>query len=368
MKSDARMNQGTVLIMAGGTGGHIFPALSIAEHLRERGYHIEWLGTRKGLEVEVLAGTGISLNFLNVTGLRGKGLPGMMLSPWMLLRSTWQALGLMQQIRPCVVLGMGGYVTGPGGLAARLSGRPLLIHEQNAIAGFSNRLLSRIAVRVMQAFPDTFNASDKVITTGNPVRREISALPARTPQTHTARLRVLVLGGSLGAVAINQALPVALSRFSAEERPVVVHQTGKRNIGETQHLYAAAGLQEGEDIQLQPFIADMAGAYRDADLVICRAGATTVCELAAAGVASVLIPYPHAVDDHQTANARWLSDADAAVLLPQSRLDADTLYQTMRELLTDTEQLSKMACNARALARPDATERVGAICMEMCNA
>jgi UDP-N-acetylglucosamine--N-acetylmuramyl-(pentapeptide) pyrophosphoryl-undecaprenol N-acetylglucosamine transferase len=364
---------GTVLIMAGGTGGHIFPALTIAEYLRERGYKIEWLGTAKGLEVQILEGTGFKLNFLTVTGLRGNGIAGLLFAPIMLIRAVWQALALLREVKPCCVLGMGGYVTGPGGVAARLIGSPLVIHEQNAIAGFSNKMLAIIAAKVMQAFPETFprlRSSNRLLTTGNPVRKEIQAIaaPAQRMAGRAGPLRILILGGSLGAVAINRVIPEMLARFAVQDRPEVVHQTGNKNLEETLAWYQQHDLAVNEDCQVLPFIDDMAAAYADADLVICRAGATTVCELAVAGCAAVLIPFPYAVDDHQTMNARWLSQAGAAILIQQTGLDAGTLYQHVSELANNKAQLLRMALAARALAQPDATEQVASVCMEMCNA
>jgi len=364
---------GTVLIMAGGTGGHIFPALTIAESLHERGYKVEWLGTKKGLEVQVLEGTGIKLNFLTVTGLRGKGVAGLLFAPIMLIRAVWQALALLQKLKPCCVLGMGGYVTGPGGVAARLSGYPLAIHEQNAIAGFSNKMLSVIAAKVMQAFPETFpklRNSNRLLTTGNPVRKEIQAIaaPDQRIANRSGPLRILILGGSLGAVAINRIIPEMLARFAAQDRPKVVHQTGNKNLEETGSWYRQRDLALNEDCQVTPFIDDMASAYADADLVICRAGATTVCELAVAGIAAILIPFPFAVDDHQTMNARWLSQAGAAILIQQTDLDVETLYQQVCELASNRTQLLSMAAAARALGQRDATEKVVSACVEICHA
>jgi UDP-N-acetylglucosamine--N-acetylmuramyl-(pentapeptide) pyrophosphoryl-undecaprenol N-acetylglucosamine transferase len=363
----------TVLIMAGGTGGHIFPALTIAEHLRERGYHIEWLGTDKGLEVQVLKGTGIKLNFLSVTGVRGKGVVGLLLAPLMLIRAVWQALEVLRKVQPCCVLGMGGYVTGPGGVAARLSGHTLVIHEQNAIAGFSNKMLAMIAAKVMQAFPGTFpklRTSNRLLTTGNPVRKEIQAITAPDQRIagRSGPLRILILGGSLGAVAINKILPEMLARFAPPDRPRIVHQTGNKNFEETVGWYKQRDLAVDENCQVLPFINDMATAYADADLVICRAGATTVCELAVAGIAAILIPFPYAVDDHQTMNASWLSEAGAAILIQQKDLDTGMLYRRVSDLTDNRAQLLSMANAARALAQPDATEKVAAVCMEICNA
>lgn len=360
---------GTVLIMAGGTGGHIFPALSIARNLQSRGYRTEWLGTARGLEVEVIGGTDIPLHCINVRGLRGKNLMSAVLAPFMIVGAIWQALRVVRTVKPCCVLGMGGYVTGPGGVAARLSGKKLLIHEQNAIAGLSNRVLAHMAHRVMEAFPGTFPASAKVINTGNPVRAEIVALTA--PDLRTANvngpLHVLVIGGSLGAIAINRLMPVALQELGNDDLVRVWHQSGRNNVEQCRQDYIDAGLDLSERHRVEPFITDMAMAYSWADLVICRAGALTVSEIAAAGLPSLLIPYPHAVDDHQTSNARWLSDAGAAVLIQQRDLDAKLLAAQLKAFMADRNKLLIMANTARSMARPEACDLVARECMEACK-
>ncbi len=363
-------SRGTVLIMAAGTGGHIFPALSIARNLQSRGYRTEWLGTPTGLEVEVLRNTDIVLHRINARGLRGKSRLSVLTAPFMLLRALLQSLQVLRRVRPCCVLGMGGYVTGPGGLAARLTGRPLLIHEQNAIAGFSNRLLARIADCVMEAFPGTFAGQTGAISTGNPVRAEIRALPLPQERAPAAdgRLRVLVLGGSLGAVAINRLVPQALQLLATEQRPLLRHQVGRNNLEQTREAYAQAGLTLDEHCQLLPFIDDMAAAYDWADLVICRAGATTVCEIAAAGKPAIFIPFPHAVDDHQTHNAQWLSNAGAAVLIQQRALNAQDLAGWLEDFSRDRARLLAMAMAARALARPEACDLVTEQCIKACGA
>ncbi len=360
---------GTVLIMAAGTGGHIYPALSIARNLHARGYRTEWLGTTRGLEVDVLRDSDIPLHFIDVKGLRGKGLKSALQAPFMIASSVWQSLRVLRQVKPCCVLGMGGYVTGPGGVAARLAGRQLLIHEQNAIAGFSNKLLARIANRVMEAFPGTFSADAKVICTGNPVRAEIVALrdAASGVRDTSAPLRVLVVGGSLGAVAINRLIPAALRLMNAGSRPHIWHQTGRNNLEETRSLYAEGDLTINDECRVDAYIHDMAAAYAWADLVICRAGALTVSEIAAAGLPSMLIPFPHAVDDHQTRNAHWLSDAGAALLMPQSALTADLLAAQLNTFMNDRNLLLSMAGAARALARPEACDLVALECMEACK-
>ncbi len=366
----AGATKGTVLIMAAGTGGHIFPALSIARNLQSRGYRTEWLGTPTGLEVEVLRNTDIVLHRIHARGLRGKSRLSVITAPFMLVRALLQALLVLRRVQPCCVLGMGGYVTGPGGVAARLAGKPLLIHEQNAIAGFSNRLLARIATRVMEAFPGTFAPRTGAISTGNPVRAEIRALPLPQERAPAAddRLRVLVLGGSLGAVAINRLLPQALQLLAADRRPLLRHQVGRNNLEQAREAYAQAGLTLGDDCQVLPFIDDMAAAYDWADLVICRAGATTVCEIAAAGKPAIFIPFPHAVDDHQTHNAQWLSNAGAAVLIQQRDLNAQDLAGLLDNFSRDRASLLAMAIGARALARPEACDLVTEQCIKACGA
>ena len=360
------MSQRTVLIMAAGTGGHIFPALSIARVLQTRDVRVEWLGTPAGMENDVLSDTGIRMHHLSVNGLRGKGNLTLLKAPFMLLASIWQSLRLLQGLRPCCVLGMGGYVTGPGGVAAWLLRRPLVIHEQNAVAGLSNRLLKPLASRVMEAFPDTFAVGAKVIHTGNPVRADIASLGANTgPEADQPRpLRLLVLGGSLGAAAINEVVPQAVAGIGSDIE--VWHQTGRNKHDVAIQAYQQAA-DQGHKRQVEPFIADMASAYAWADLVLCRAGASTVAELAAAGVPSILVPYPHAVDDHQTRNAGWLVNAGAAVLMPQPDLNRDSLQQLLEEFMADKKRLQGMAQHARNLAIANAAERISDICLEVCR-
>lgn len=358
---------GTVLIMAGGTGGHIFPALSIARHLQGKGYRTEWLGTPRGLEVDVLRDTDIPLHLIDAQGLRGKGLLSVVMAPFMIVSSILQSLRVIRAVRPCCVLGMGGYVTGPGGVAAKLSGHKLLIHEQNAIAGLTNRLLARIADTVMEAFPATFSATTGALLTGNPVRVEISALSRKRESVATAPLKILIIGGSLGAVAINDLVPEALLNFTALERPQVWHQVGKNNVESATQKYRDAGIAVDENCRVVPFITDMAAAYDWADLVLCRAGATTVSEVAAAGMPSILVPFPFAVDDHQTRNAQWLSEAEAAVLIQQRDLSAGALAGLWQQYQQDRSVLIKMADKARALAHFDANELVATQCMEACK-
>lgn len=358
---------GTVLIMAGGTGGHIFPALSIARNLQSKGYRIEWLGTPRGLEVDVLKDTDIPLHLINVRGLRGKRWSSVLTAPFMIVAAVVQALRVMRRVQPCCVLGMGGYVTGPGGVAAKLSGRKLLIHEQNAIAGFSNRLLAGISDTVMEAFPGTFADKVGALVTGNPVRVEISALPTKRVSSEETALRVLVIGGSLGAVAINTLLPQVLQKFTPECRPLVWHQVGKNNVASAQQQYELAGVPIDARCRVVAFITDVAAAYEWADVVLCRAGATTVSELAAAGMPAILVPFPAAVDDHQTRNAQWLSEAGAAVLVQQRDLSVERLLGLLKTYQSDRAQLQSMAEKARQLAPVEANDLVATQCMEACK-
>lgn len=349
-----------VLIMAGGTGGHVFPALAVAQHLRMHGAQVAWLGTRRGLESDVVPKAGIELHFLSIGGLRGKGVLTLLLAPFKLLLAVSQAVLIVSRYRPSVVLGLGGFVTGPGGVGAWLLRKPLVIHEQNALPGMTNRWLARIAARVLEAFPGAFPANIGALTTGNPLRAEIVAL-LPPPQRFAARdgkLRLLVLGGSLGAQALNSAVPAALALLPEAQRPKILHQAGKRHIEETQKFYKYAQTQ-GDVVE---FIADMAEAYAWADVVLCRAGALTVSELAAAGVAAILVPYPHAVDDHQTVNAGYLTAAGAALLVQQTQLTAKHLAELLQSFNENgapaRTRLLRMAVAARGLAQPNATELV----------
>ena len=351
-----------VLIMAGGTGGHGFPALACAQEFQKRGYQVHWLGTPRGIENEVVPAAGLPLHLIEVSGLRGKGLGSLLKAPFQLLRSLWQARRVMRELQPVCVLGLGGYVTGPGGLAAKLAGVPLIIHEQNAVAGTANRSLVPFAQRVCEAFPDTFAASAKRRTTGNPVRAELFLDASREPLV-SRRPRLLVLGGSLGAEPLNKLLPAALAQVPEALRPEIFHQAGKQHAEITRERYAQAAVEA----EVAPFVKDMAQVYAWADLVICRAGALTVCELAAAGLPSFLVPLPHAIDDHQTRNAEYLAKEGAAVLLPQARTDAAALAAQLTEVMMQPETLKTMGDAARRLARPDATRSVVDICLEVAN-
>ncbi len=355
-----------ILIMAGGTGGHVYPALAVAEYLRQQNVSVSWLGTCKGLEARVVVKAGFPLHTISVNGLRGKGLMGWLLAPLRLNLALIQALMILLKLRPQAVLGMGGFVTGPGGVAAFILGRALLIHEQNAVAGLTNRLLARIADKVMAAFPGAFRKKDLAEIVGNPVRDSITRLAAADVRfdAREGRLNLLVIGGSLGALALNEALPAALANFDAAHRPYVWHQTGVGKQAASEADYK----QRGIEARVMEFIEDMDAAYAWADLVICRAGALTVSELAIAGLGSILVPYPHAVDDHQTANARFLVQAGAAKLLLQPQLSADSLYRMLSGLMKKGRQgLLKMALAAQGAAMPGATRLVAERCLEMAH-
>ncbi len=344
---------GMVLIMAGGTGGHVFPALAVARALRADGIAVAWLGSRGGMEERVVQRDGIAFHGIRIRGLRGKGVTAWLLAPLRLAGAVAEALAVMIRLRPRVVLGMGGFAAGPGGLAAWLLRRPLVIHEQNAVAGWTNRLLARLARRVLGAYPNVLGSVEAV---GNPVRPEIAALPAPGVRLAGRKgpLRVLVLGGSQGARALNATVPEALAQLPAGIAVEVIHQTGVSEQAQTQQTYARLGVQA----EVLAFIEDMATAYGWADLAVCRAGALTLAEVTAAGVGTVLVPYPHAVDDHQTRNAEYLVAAGAAVLQPQDSLTVAGLAELLALLLGNRDRLRDMALRARGLARPDATAEV----------
>jgi len=350
----------SVVVMAGGTGGHVFPALAVAEALRAKGVRIHWLGTRAGIEAELVPARQFDITYLDVSGVRGQGVARLLLAPFKIVRAVIAAMHTLRAVQADCVIGLGGYVTGPGGVAARLLGKPLLIHEQNAIAGFTNRQLAHMATIVLEAFPGAFPAASKVHCVGNPVRAEIAALPAPEQRfaTREGALRILVMGGSQGAVALNELVPEALSLLAKNVALDIRHQAGKKNIDKAVARYRDIGLQA----DVLPFIHDMAAMYGWADLVICRAGALTVSEIAAAGVASVLIPFPFAVDDHQAANGRYLSEAGAALLFRQQELTAEKLAEALRPLM-DRASLLAMARAARAKAQPEATDSVVAACL-----
>jgi UDP-N-acetylglucosamine--N-acetylmuramyl-(pentapeptide) pyrophosphoryl-undecaprenol N-acetylglucosamine transferase len=354
--------------MAGGTGGHVFPALALARLLRARSYEVVWLGTQRGLEARVVPADRLPIEFLSVGGLRGKGLTTLLAAPFRLALALSQALRVMWRHRPVVVVGLGGFVTGPGGVAAWLTRRPLLIHEQNAVAGFTNRCLSHLAREVLEAFPDSFGNGVKARAIGNPVRQDISAIapPAVRFADRTGAIRILVIGGSQGATRLNAVVPQALARLKQLAPPDIPaidvrHQAGERWIEAGRQSYATAGVRA----DVRPFIEDMAEAYSWADLVICRSGALTVSELAAAGVGAVLVPFPAAVDDHQTHNAQYLVKEGAAVLIADRDLTAERLCDELQRLCAGRGRLLAMAERARRLAMPQAAEELARSCLDM---
>jgi UDP-N-acetylglucosamine--N-acetylmuramyl-(pentapeptide) pyrophosphoryl-undecaprenol N-acetylglucosamine transferase len=346
----------TILVMAGGTGGHIFPGLAVAAEMRSAGWEVVWMGNRGGMEERLVPPHGYRTAWIRARAARGKGLLAKLLLPANLLFSFWESARHILGIRPDVVLGLGGYVAFPGGMMAALLNKPLALHEQNAIAGLANRVLASVSDKVMVAFPEALRNAE---WTGNPVRGDIAALPA--PEVRFERrdgpLRILVVGGSLGAQALNEQLPKALALL--EPRPLVVHQSGEKHLDALKKHYREAGV-EGE---LVAFIGNMAQRYAEADLVICRAGAVTIAELSAGGLASVLVPFPFAVDDHQTANAKFLADRGAAILVQQRDLDPGKLAALIRSL--DRAKLLDMAKKARALGKPDAARVVAQRCMDL---
>jgi UDP-N-acetylglucosamine--N-acetylmuramyl-(pentapeptide) pyrophosphoryl-undecaprenol N-acetylglucosamine transferase len=355
----------TLMVMAGGTGGHVYPALAVADALRARGWDVFWLGTKNGLEARVVPATGIDMVWVSMGGVRGKGLLKKLLLPAMLLVAFGQSLAAILQRRPDVVLGMGGYTAFPGGMMASLLNKPLVVHEQNSVGGLTNRVLACLADLVLTAPQHAFKCQkDKPIPcprvatewVGNPVRADITAITAAERAARTGPLRLLVVGGSLGAQALNERVPQALALLPADRRPQVVHQSGRLHLDALRANYAAAGVEA----EVRDYIEDMAAAWRDCDFAICRAGAMTVAELACAGVPAVLVPFPSAVDDHQTGNAEFLADAGAAWLIQQKDLSAEKLAALIGGL--DRATLAAMSDKAMKLARPDATQRVADIC------
>ncbi|MDH3977136.1 MAG: undecaprenyldiphospho-muramoylpentapeptide beta-N-acetylglucosaminyltransferase [Gammaproteobacteria bacterium] len=353
-----------ILIMAGGTGGHVFPALAVARALQARNQEIIWLGTRKGIEAELIPQAGFTLEVTRISGLRGKGVLSWLLAPFKLLVALFDALVVVIKRRPKLVLGMGGFASGPGGLAAWLLGRPLIIHEQNSVAGLTNRLLARLAREVLVAFPGSFSSKVRTRLVGNPVRREIAVLPEPVERfdDRDGPIRILVLGGSQGAHVLNQVVPVALGQSNEQPPCIVRHQCGKADQAMTEGLYK----EQGVAAEVSPFIEKISEAYGWADFVICRSGALTVSELMAAGLGSVLVPYPSAVDDHQTLNAKALVDAGAARLIPQLEFTPQKLADILKPFLSaDRKRVTGFAVRARSLARPEATSEVANLCLAM---
>lgn len=354
-----------IMIMAGGTGGHVFPALAVADELRRRGVDIDWMGTARGIEARLVPQAGYALTCIGVQGLRGNGVLGWLLAPFRLCHAVWQAWRAMRHSKPDLVLGLGGFASGPGGVAAWLLRRPLIIHEQNAIPGLTNRWLSRIANRVLEGFPNSFPERVRAEWVGNPVRSEIAGLPVPQPreEEQSGPLNLLVLGGSLGARSLNTVVPQALARIDATQRPDVTHQCGSRHLDDCRENYRQAGVTA----KVTDFIEDMAQAYAGADLVICRAGALTVAELAAAGVPALVVPYPHAVDDHQTHNAAMLVEAGAAQIIADHDLSPELLADKIRWFSAERASLLNMAKAARSLAKPDAAAIIADKCLELCH-
>jgi UDP-N-acetylglucosamine--N-acetylmuramyl-(pentapeptide) pyrophosphoryl-undecaprenol N-acetylglucosamine transferase len=358
-----------VLIMAGGTGGHIFPGLAVADELRSRGVPVAWLGAEGGMETRVVPAHGLDLHTVAVGGLRGKGMKTRVMAPVMLARALLASLRLLRRLRPACVLSMGGYVAGPAGVAARIAGIPLVVHEQNAVAGFTNRKLAGFAKKVLTGFPNVLPKGEWV---GNPVRARIASLPlpAERMEGRAGRPRLLVLGGSLGARTLNLAMPRALAFMRGDAHlsacePEVVHQTGERGFDEARTAYVDAGIAAN----VVPFIEDMAGAYEWADVVVCRAGALTVAELCAAGLEALLVPFPHAVDDHQTVNARAMVDAGGAHIIADKALNQagspEALARLLYDMLLDRQQILSAANASRTLAKPDAASTIARHCMEV---
>ena len=357
----SRKGQG-VLIMAGGTGGHIFPGLAVADCLRRQGIPVSWLGATGAMECQRVPAAGIELNTVDIAGIRGKGLVSWLGFPWRLLRAVVQAVRLVGAVSPACAVSFGGYAAGPGGLAAKVRGVPLLVHEQNRLPGMTNRVLARLANTVLQAFPGTWPESLHPKDCGNPVRASVSQveLPAIRMRERSGPPRLLITGGSQGARALNRVVPAALALLPEDQRPRVQHQAGKGWQSETREAYRSAGIEA----EVMEFIDDMATAYAWADLVVCRAGALTVSELAAAGLGAVLVPFPHAVDDHQTLNAAFLVEAGAAELMPEAECTPEALAGSFFRLLGDRVRLLEMANAARSVAIPDSADRVAALCRE----
>ena len=352
------MTEKVALVMAGGTGGHIFPGLAVAQALRERGWRVHWLGAPGSMESRLVPPQGFALETIEFGGVRGKGLVTLALLPLRLLKAFWQALAVVRRVKPDVVIGLGGYISFPGGMMAVLAGKPLVLHEQNSVAGMANKVLASVADRVFTAFPNVFAKGRWV---GNPLREAFVRQPE--PEARFAGrsgpLKLLVVGGSLGAKALNDIVPQALALIPAAQRPSVLHQSGAKQIDELRANYAAAGVQA----ELTPFIDDTAQAFADADVIVCRAGASTVTEIAAVGAAAVFVPFPHAVDDHQTANARFLVEQGGGWLIPQKALTAEKLAEMLQN--TERSTLLERARDAKKMQKIQATHEVVAACEEL---
>jgi len=358
------MSGGPIMIMAGGTGGHVFPGLAVAEALRARHGTVVWLGTQRGLEARVVPAQGIDVEWISIAGVRGRGVTAWLGAPFRIVGAVLQTFAALRRRRPAAVFGMGGFVAGPGGVAAWLARKPLVLHEPNAVAGTTNRLLAPLAARIFTSFPGTFPPSERVEVIGTPVRSAFKATDVpheRLGARRAQQRRLLIVGGSQGARILNRTVPAALALLPEAERPEVWHQAGRLTVDEARAAYAAAGVSA----RIDTFIDDMPSAYRWADLVVARAGGSTLAELAIVGVGVILVPLATAIDDHQTANARHFAAGGAGLLIPESKLDTAALARALRECLGDGDKLLAMADAARAQARPDAADRLASACLEL---
>jgi len=364
MTSNTLAKKHVALIMAGGTGGHIFPGLAIANQLQKQGWLIHWLGSKGGMEEKIISEKNISLFLIAITGLRKKGIIGWIKAPLNLASAVYQSLKIIKECQPDIVIGFGGFASGPGGLAAFLLGKKLFIHEQNAVAGLTNKMLAKFSTKIFQAFPNALHHKT-CQTIGNPIRAEIKAITKKDKATEQRAINVLVVGGSRGAMSLNQFLPKIFSRLLKEKKIKVVHQSGKGNLTETESNYANQEIQMSEQLQVIEFIGDIAQSYHWADVVICRAGALTVAEISAVGVAAVFVPYPYAVDDHQTLNANWLVERGGAILLPQSEMQSPSGEKKIVQLLSDVKQINCLAENAKKSAYLNAVEIMTNACEDL---
>lgn len=358
-------NKTKILIIAGGTGGHVMPALAVARHLRQHGHEVHWLGTRAGIEARLVTQENFPISYVDIQGLRGKKAYTLLLAPFKILKAIIQSYRVLSVVRPNAVLCMGGYVSGPGAIAAWLRRCPIVLHEQNAVAGWTNRVLAHFAKRIMVAFPNAFKDRNttKIVETGNPVRQDIINIqaPKERLTSRQSQVRLLILGGSQGATKLNELLPQAIALLPPQERPLIWHQTGKNNLDVTQKSYEDHEIKA----QVSDFIQDMQEAYAWADIIICRAGALTIAEICAVGIPSILIPFPYAVDDHQTYNAKYLSNQGAAILVKQSALSPQHLSEMLQDLITHPNKRLAMAIASHALAKPLATTIVAEHCLEV---
>ena len=361
-----RSSEIRVLIMAAGTGGHIFPAISIAKQLKAKSADVEWLGTSNGMENNLLADSDIPLHRVSVSGLRGAGAIRKIQAPVMLIIAFLQSLFIILKVRPHCVLGMGGFVCGPAGIAAKILGKPLLIHEQNAVVGLTNRLLSHLANQVFEAYPNTFSKSKNAIFTGNPLRPKILQVQPEPRDKDSSMLRLLVLGGSQGALRINSVIPEFFSNYEGHSNLHLLHQTGEKSFSETVDQYENLGICLGPTCKVTPFIEEISDAYEWADVGICRSGASTVSELAAVGLPSILIPYPHHSDNQQLLNAKWLVNEKAAVIILQSEFNAQKLNDVLGLMIQDTASLKAMGTKARSMGVRDASHKLAAHCIKAC--